>query len=515
MPNKFEYTCSLITDVISADIDNNQSDYSKNILLLKENIDKGRYFEELLTGLKEQLEFDDVQLYILSLSAIFCATKEIVCLDMIRDALLENRLSLVITRAIAFQIRVRCFQMGIARDYNSEKILNDNLADRFYRELNIDIPYIEYPKRNHNLVVLTTHTLLNIKHAPTKWVLSVAYILQELGYEVLIVIEGEPITPESICAYWIGEKYYTKYGYNYGTYCLDINDKKVQCYQINLNQSSHNEIIKAIEAIYSLRPEFVWKIGGGFSMDHIWSKMSTYVTLPCAKGYDPCIGDLMIKCLEAETDSEVENIIQSTGASTMHMSFKEIEFKDPCAVERDYRRSDYNINDDDFVVAVVGNRLNDEISKDFWKVLERIISQKDNIKVILIGKYNGVIPDSIKADVIYCGYCEPLESAIRMADLFVNPKRNGGGTSAKMCLKNMIPIVTLQDCDVANTVGDCFVVDDYDEMIKMVIRYVDDRKFYKKQVEGAAIRYSKCFDVDMRKEIRRVVDRAIEIAQYS
>ena len=87
--------------------------------------------------------------------------------------------------------------------------------------------------------------------------------------------------------------------------------------------------------------------------------------------------------------------------------------------------------------------------------------------------------------LFYLGYCEELMKTIGCLDLYLNPKRMGGGYSSVYALVEEIPVVTLPDCDVAYNVGEEFTVQNYQKMIETVCRYVDDKKFYQKKQKSA------------------------------
>ena len=145
------------------------------------------------------------------------------------------------------------------------------------------------------------------------------------------------------------------------------------------------------------------------------------------------------------------------------------------------------IPEEKFLIGVVGNRLDEEIDSEFVNVLENITSDNENVIFIFIGRVNLVkkLLEKLetKNKIIYLGFRKDLMQVYGLLDLYLNPKRIGGGFSSSMALQADLPVVTLPDCDVAFNVGEDFCVDDYDEMVKIVKAYATDKMFYQKMKE--------------------------------
>lgn len=124
-------------------------------------------------------------------------------------------------------------------------------------------------------------------------------------------------------------------------------------------------------------------------------------------------------------------------------------------------RSDFDIENDIFLLCVVGNRLSEEIDESFLSVLENILSE--NIHIAFIGNYSNYdvaisANNRISPYSHYLGYCDNLQSVISICDLFVNPIRVGGSTSAVMAISAGVPVITTPYGDIATAVGDDFTV---------------------------------------------------------
>lgn len=85
-------------------------------------------------------------------------------------------------------------------------------------------------------------------------------------------------------------------------------------------------------------------------------------------------------------------------------------------------------------------------------------------------------------------------AVIECCDLYVNPKRSGGGSSASEALYKGIPVVTLPNGDVSIAAGSEFWVKDYPKMQDTIMKYVVDKKFYREMSGVAKKRAEKLLD---------------------
>lgn len=100
----------------------------------------------------------------------------------------------------------------------------------------------------------------------------------------------------------------------------------------------------------------------------------------------------------------------------------------------------------------------------------------------------------MKDDLFYIGVQDDVLAVLEVCDLFVNPIRVGGGTSAAEALSKQLPVVSTDYGDIAATVGADFLVRDYADMSKTIRRYCEDTEFYKAQQKKAAARAERLLD---------------------
>jgi glycosyltransferase involved in cell wall biosynthesis len=148
-------------------------------------------------------------------------------------------------------------------------------------------------------------------------------------------------------------------------------------------------------------------------------------------------------------------------------------------------RAMYGISDEVFLLVIIGNRLQSDLTAEFRAILKSIFDLDKKVELLLIGNYPEY--QTYFKEEIFCGrihhigYHTHLTEVLGIGDLFLNPPRSGGGTSALMALYCGVPVVTLPEGDVAGNVGADYTCRDVPDMIATIKRYLTDREFYETQ----------------------------------
>jgi glycosyltransferase involved in cell wall biosynthesis len=137
-----------------------------------------------------------------------------------------------------------------------------------------------------------------------------------------------------------------------------------------------------------------------------------------------------------------------------------------------------------------------------------------NVVVFVIGKYDSYEMNmekhsDLKEYVYYNGFSGDILSRIELCDLYLNPLRKGGGTSAVEAMYKGKPVVTIAYGDVAGIVGEDFCCADYSEMEKEIKRYASDREYYAIQSQKAK-RLSEKY-LDSEREFKRIIEEYLRI----
>jgi glycosyltransferase involved in cell wall biosynthesis len=173
------------------------------------------------------------------------------------------------------------------------------------------------------------------------------------------------------------------------------------------------------------------------------------------------------------------------------------------------KRENYGIAEDRFVILLVGNRLEQEVTEDFLKKIYVMLEENPKAVIAVIGNCGALekrIAEAYRRRVYFLGYTEELQKTMTIGDLFLNPPRQGGGTGAMYAILQEIPVVTLDNCDVQVNVGETFACDSTDSMISLVHQYCEDEAFMEKRKEACHQKAEEIFAVDEKENYRKLCE---------
>ncbi|WP_026496364.1 glycosyltransferase family 4 protein [Butyrivibrio sp. WCD3002] len=511
----FGRLCDRVILVINSNYPNRTDDYDKNIEALTLELKENKWDSEEVLSLADNAFQNDVQLYILFLSAVYLCTMDSAYLVQIENILLKDSLDMSMTTSLLFQTRYFRFIEGKNDDYPFRRKVYRHIATRFLNKLGASIDMIPYDKRDHELVFVVTGQLLDERHAPSRIVLSICYYLQKyFGYLVQLIVTGEPIDTNATSAYWSGDIVMPTYMPYWGDQVYRFHDEDIHYYQIDLNSSTKEKILDVIGKLYIKRPEFILQFGGFPMTDLVWRSMSTFISIPAGNNYDVSDAHLLVSYQKNDADAEEEEkYIHSLGQETLFINMQALPLTEN-SKEEEYTKKAFGIDPDSFTIVIAGNRLDDEITDEFKDVMNRIINENDNVTFVLIGKYELPLPEGIDSHTVRLGYREDFVQTVCITDLFLNPKRAGGSGGALRSMSNGIPVITLPDCDVSAFTGEDFVCDSYDEMVSLTHRYITDAEFYTSQSQKARQHFNeRNVGVNMKEQMQKLVDKALEIGR--
>jgi len=185
------------------------------------------------------------------------------------------------------------------------------------------------------------------------------------------------------------------------------------------------------------------------------------------------------------------NIILST-ANTYILNY-EIDIKNIHQNKMNYLEgpSNYNANSDksQFIIKrinsnmrinliVIGNRLDDELNEDFWSSIRIIYKENSDILLHIIGNISpSLIPEDLIKNVHLEGYSNDIDRYLTNMHFYINPDRQGGGSSAIMAINHGIPVITLPKGDVYANIYGSYYINNIFEMNTFINNYMKDTLF--------------------------------------
>ena len=161
-------------------------------------------------------------------------------------------------------------------------------------------------------------------------------------------------------------------------------------------------------------------------------------------------------------------------------------------------QDDFGLYDDSFIITIIGNRLESEITDSFIELLKQISDISKNIKIAIIGKCENV-GEKLKAllgdSVMVLGALSDSSLFMGVTDILIQPERAGGGRSTVEALAYKVPVVVTKFGDSYYNAGESFIVNSYEEMFVEVNRLFSDRKYYEEKSILAGKRYEELNDI--------------------
>ncbi len=509
----FEKLCDLISNVIGADFPYRAEQFEPLTKKLSEAIKADGWTADELLPLFDKAFASDPQLYVMILSAVYGAVPDIKYMFKIEEIMMTGAFNMNLTAALHFQTYHQRFLKGALDDYAIRRTLHRYISQRYIKELDVNIEMIPYEKRDHKFAIVTTYQLLSERHAPSNMVLAVCHHLQNLfGYNVLLVVIGEPIDSNELSQVWTGDFVLPNYMDRWGTYALNYHDQIIRCYQFDINKASRDEMINFIGEIYNAHPEFIWQVNGLPRMDQIWRSMTTYVAMPVTHGHEVSDAHLLARYQAGEIPSAADEYVKACGQETLFFHMGGFEVKEEIT-ENEYTKKNFGIPEDSFTIGVIGNRIEKEVTEEFRDVMIKIIEQSPKAFFVFIGPFEQELPEELDKRSVRLGYRKDFMNCLKIIDLFMNPKRNGGAGGATRAMRKGIPVTTLPDSDVASFAGEDFICQNYDEMVIHVLKYIDDPDYYKGQSKKALAHFGTLFSHNIKDDFQTVIDKILEIAK--
>lgn len=372
----------------------------------------------------------------------------------------------------------------------------------------VDVPAstreVKQRKKNTELVVIFTRQFLSMNHGPTKTALDRAYILQKYYGKKVFLINTAEMRGE------IGEL--PNYPMTVGSYVpqwseveeITYQDEKIAFFQCYMDMPNIEDTRALVQTIWKLNPAMCLNIGGGSLVAACVNEFlptAIIATVPSGIPFPEC--DII--CIGHAPTPVEETALKNYGIKKENVIVGRFtsSFKPK---QHTYVRKDFGLPEDAFLLVVVGLRLTEEISDEFVAMLEQVLSEK--IQCVILGKMVNYEERAGKNEkfgkyVHNLGLQEDALAIYSLCDLYLNPIRLGGGTSAAESMSEGVPVLTTDLGDVALEVEDAYKVKDYEEMKRRIFELEADRKLWKKWSHAAKEKAEEL--TDSKKEFIKIV----------
>lgn len=359
----------------------------------------------------------------------------------------------------------------------------------------INLPSVQ-PKqmRNSNRIVVMTDQFLSIQHAPTRNVLDYSRNLRKLGKEVLIInAAGMPRTSKLALCEGARMNFVSEYSqFN----SVSFEGEDYPFYQSKEEMPNLKDIQTIVDQIADFNPEFVVEVGNGTLAAAVCSYFTTVVTIPCGSGLPLFAGSLWAvarKTLPEDSKFLQAFDIPEEKVFSIHYSFmkKEKSVK--------LTRSQLRLPEDAFVICIVGNRLDEEVTDRFAEDLVQFVREIPAVYFLFIGAYSGydnlISRQPLLAEKSGCtGQREDIQSIYELCNAYLNPERSGGATSGAEAMLEGLPVLTKPYGDVYYQLWLDRSFANADGMIAFIKKCIAEPKFYEEQAENTRKQGKVLFD---------------------
>ena len=388
-------------------------------------------------------------------------------------------------------ISKRFTNIQISKSLDVSKIdkIYDMVFDEFKNSVG-EFKFIPKKERNEELIVVFISQFLRIEHGPTKTALDRCYALSKyLNKKVVLINTKELITCKGMLPMYnsnfgnIIEEYS-----NYTT--LEYKDIKISYYQPKCYMPDENECINILNFIKKEKPYLILNIGGYSITADLAAQIIPMGTISTSGNYSISKNKGQFFIMGRKPVESDYQYIAKQGHSKDDIIECPFTFELK-PQEHEYTREKFGIPKDKFVIAIIGARLDREIDEEFLYVLDKLASNE--YFILTIGNYN-ISRDidekylNLKDNFKTLGFQSDILACVDLIDLYINPKRQGGGTSAVECMFKGKPALSLKYGDVSMIVDEQFLCEDYEQIIDLSIRCKENKRFYAEMSEKAKIK---------------------------
>ncbi len=355
------------------------------------------------------------------------------------------------------------------------------LTEWISKDNRLKIPNSKHGKSNIKKIAFVVDQLLSVLHSPTKLMLDYAKNIKKYypDYKVKIFVEDNlyckneigliPYLYTSAISSSIKNEHYTY-----------LDDDSIEINYADVNLSKKERTINLVNKITEYSPDVIVTNSDISIINRIFYNRIPIAYISMGGDYFCNLADVYL-CVSKKKVIENNFVYKLLNEMNVYEFKYGLEFVDS---KKEIKRSDYNLSQNDFVMITVGNRLDAEMDKEFIDYIVKFIIENDNVKWLIVGPreinyIETVYGFLLNQKIIRISYEDDLAALYRICDVYLNPRRKGGGISIAMAMNEGLPIVLTKDStDGVYYVGVENAVDnDMMEYIDMIKHIKNDIEF--------------------------------------
>ncbi|MED4882749.1 glycosyltransferase [Bacillus smithii] len=306
---------------------------------------------------------------------------------------------------------------------------------------------------SNNHLVIVVGQLLSYNHAPTK--IAIDYANNLIKYNSKLKIK---IIVEDMFNYSPNELFFVYSFSSADSKSLSKEHKKlfnpsIEVHYSNSRLPREQRLQEDINAITNFQPQWILKIGAPDSL--VVDQLYDYYPVTSFSMGGAEYSEFVDVAIGGRSKEATFREINEKGLSSFRYHYFKhtpgIEFQKPKSFTS---RESLNLEEEDFVIVTVGNRLDAEMDDMFINGMKTVLSHNKHVKWLLIGlERHKLINDTfgeLLKQVRFLRYAQDLMSVYSICDMYANPFRKGGGISVAMAMFAGLPVANLEGTNDAN-----------------------------------------------------------------
>lgn len=366
-------------------------------------------------------------------------------------------------------------------------------------------------------VAILSCQMLSMRHSPTREAISMALHLQKNhGLEVFIINANNINYTNRLNIFkpYIGNHNPTLTGQQSHNFdYLNFKDEKVNIISLSPENGNTWRVLETLQILSDLNVDAVISHAENlFLQDAIFGRFpSIFVTTGGVVPY--ARSDAYWVPTNLFTDEVAE-----LGSSYGHNNFlleNMLCTPEPIA-EASIPRKDLGCSDSETLLLCVSTRLGTEIDSGFIKTMSHLLTGKSNLRLLFAGSPTidpkGWFEDSLKDQVINVGFHTDLSALCKSCDIYVNPMRQGGGTSSQTAILSGLPVVTLNYGHISDIVPPTRRMEDYETYTEYLGRLISDVRL--RNTEAQLFKQYLSANLDTTKQMAKLHNYLIDVVGY-
>jgi glycosyltransferase involved in cell wall biosynthesis len=222
--------------------------------------------------------------------------------------------------------------------------------------------------------------------------------------------------------------------------------------------------------VLTRKPSFVFSLGHSNVAADLCAEFLTVTTMPFGTNLPHARSNLFVLPRRRRPDDAA--FMAQWGIGDDQIIEAEYTFRLPERTAT-LTRGDLGLPEDAYVIAIVGNRLDEEITDAVAAELAALLAAVPRAFLAFMGTFPSYARLAQRDAVFatrsaFLGHQKDVPAAYECCDAYWNPPRWGGGSSAAFALAMGLPVLTRATGDVANIAGERFVFGSADEILRFV-----------------------------------------------